>query len=804
MTVWYHQSTILKCKIALRMAGLIAVCVAFITTLFLSSATYAAPGINQTLSFQGRLLTGTGGVVTDGYYNIQFKIYKGGTDSGGGTEQWYESYVNNNTNAGVSVKNGYFSVNLGSKNAFANLVDWNDDTLYLSMNIAGNSPSCSNFTSCSPDGEMTPMKRITSVPFAINSAQLGGRTADGFIQNSTSPQTANFNITGTGTAANLQASSLDTASAGTLTIGGANATGITMADDVTVAAGKSVQVNGILQAKTDSDTAFQVQNASGNDILSVNTNDANVRVSGNTGSNSASLLTIDQQGSGNASAEYKTTNGSWYTGVDNNDNSAFKINSSVASGTTAVGGINTVGANTDVDIRSVISFMKFTASATGTVSQVRVYVSSTGTSPNNKGVAGIYSNSTFGGGEPYQRLAASSEQTLVPNSWNTFTLSTPLSVANGTTYWLAYSANGASPADNNPVYETGAPAGTSGYVVRPYSSTLPATPTGGQPSNVYYSYYALIETDSESDQFSSSLFRLSNTGQAAFRNKNDSASAFQVQNALGVSALTVDTTSNSVLVAGALDTTTATTLNIGTANATAITMGSTSGNILTTLNGRALVKSTAGNNSTTAFQVQNASSTALLTADTTNMQVIIGSGGNTITLSANGITRTGTARNEKKITLTAEYTGAVLDAGNPGSNNGTMTSSVDLTSRMNYYKWTTSQSTNQNYDVVVQVPLPNDFDGWTANPLAVSTYTKDTTNGTITLEARDSTGTIRCNFVNVTPGSINAWATNNSACTLGTGTYTAGDYITLRLRMQSPNGGDVRIGNISLNYLSKY
>ena len=244
MTVWYHQSTILKCKSALRIAGLIAVCVAFITTLFLNSATYAAPGINQTLSFQGRLLTSAGGVVADGYYNMQFKIYEGGTASGGGTEKWSETYTNNNTNAGVNVKNGYFSVNLGSKTAFASLVNWNDDTLYLSMNIAGNSPSCSTFASCSPDGEMTPMKRITSVPFAINSAQLGGRTADGFIQNGTSPQTADFNIVGTGTATSLQAGSLDTASAGTLTLGGTNATSITMADDVTVAAGKSLTLAG--------------------------------------------------------------------------------------------------------------------------------------------------------------------------------------------------------------------------------------------------------------------------------------------------------------------------------------------------------------------------------------------------------------------------------------------------------------------------------------------------------------------------------------------------------------------------------
>jgi plastocyanin len=126
------------------------------------------------------------------------------------------------------------------------------------------------------------------------------------------------------------------------------------------------------------------------------------------------------------------------------------------------------------------------------------------------------------------------------------------------------------------------------------------------------------------------------------------------------------------------------------------------------------------------------------------------------------------------------------------------------TNRMNYYKWTTTQSTNQNYDIVVQVPIPSDFSAWASNPLAITTYTSNTSNGTITLEARDSANAVQCNFVSVTPGTIVTWATNTTACTLSAGTYTAGNYMTLRIRVQSPQNGDVRVGNIVLNYLSKY
>ncbi len=300
------------------------------------------------------------------------------------------------------------------------------------------------------------------------------------------------------------------------------------------------------------------------------------------------------------------------------------------------------------------------------------------------------------------------------------------------------------------------------------------------------------------------LITRSETG-STIKTHYDSSIAFQVQNASGVNALTVDTASNSVLVAGKLDTTTATTLSIGSTTATAITLGSTSGNILTTMNGRALVKSTAGNNSTSAFQVQNASSTALLTADTTNMQVIIGSGSDTITLSANGITFSGTTRGTKQIRLAAEYQNTVLDNGATGNNSGTMLSSLDLTNRMNFYRWSATPATAQTYDIVTQVSIPQDFSAWAAsNPLSITSRTSHTTDGIINLEVRDSSGTIRCTHA-ATQLAMTApnWTTNTPNCLSNSGTtYTPGDYLTLRIRMSSKNGAQVDVGNIVLNYLS--
>lgn len=239
MYVWYHLSTIFSQRRTLRIAGLLTLCVALITTLFLHSAASAAPGVNQTISFQGRLLNSQGNVAADGYYNIQFKIYQDGpgnvAGNTGGTLKWTETYINNGGNNGVFVKNGYFSVNLGSKTPFGNSVDWNQDTLWLSMNIAGASAGCSTFNTapCVADGEMLPMKRLTATPYALNAAKLGGIDASGFIHNTTSLQTGNFNISGTGRAnilqgvAGIEAPLLDTDSnGGTLAIGTTNATDI--------------------------------------------------------------------------------------------------------------------------------------------------------------------------------------------------------------------------------------------------------------------------------------------------------------------------------------------------------------------------------------------------------------------------------------------------------------------------------------------------------------------------------------------------------------------------------------------------
>ena len=204
--------------------------------LFTPSPAHAASGINQTIEFQGRLLNSQGATVPDGYYNLEFKVYQDGngltagdtTGTPTGTLNWTEDYLNYNSQ-GVKVVNGFFSVALGSLTPFGSSINWNQNTLWLSMNVAGTSATCTTFGACTPDGEMLPMQRLTASPYALNAGQLGGLSSNQFVwlgQGLQTDASANSSIyinkTGSGNLLELQAAGNDAfvlSNSGNLTFG---------------------------------------------------------------------------------------------------------------------------------------------------------------------------------------------------------------------------------------------------------------------------------------------------------------------------------------------------------------------------------------------------------------------------------------------------------------------------------------------------------------------------------------------------------------------------------------------------------
>jgi len=145
--------------------------------------TQAAPGINKTINFQGKMTDDNGLNVTDGTYQFVFSLY---TVASGGSATWTET-VN------LDVTDGIFHHNLGSSTALPGSVDFDTDNIFLGITFNSD-----------PDGEMSPRIQLTASPYAFNSDQLDGLDASDFVQLSPSvAQTGDIDITGSITAASF-------------------------------------------------------------------------------------------------------------------------------------------------------------------------------------------------------------------------------------------------------------------------------------------------------------------------------------------------------------------------------------------------------------------------------------------------------------------------------------------------------------------------------------------------------------------------------------------------------------------------
>lgn len=139
-------------------------------------------------TYQGKLTDG--GMPPTANYDMQFRLFDN-PDAGQGTQNGATL-----TKPGVPANNGLFTVRLDFGAAvFAAAAD-----LYLEISLrpAGSS---GGYTS------LAPRQKLTSSPFSIralsavnadNAASVSGLTAGDFIQNTTTQQTGNFNISGSG------------------------------------------------------------------------------------------------------------------------------------------------------------------------------------------------------------------------------------------------------------------------------------------------------------------------------------------------------------------------------------------------------------------------------------------------------------------------------------------------------------------------------------------------------------------------------------------------------------------------------
>jgi hypothetical protein len=310
----------------------------FAVLAILASLTIPAPAKaagSSYLNFQARLLTPSGGIVPDGSYNIDFKIYNADSTTGSvgscsGACLWEETRTVAGGH-GVQVINGYFSVNLGSVTAFP-AINWSQE-LWLTMNLTTNGTQASAPASGDWDGEMQNgghSVQLTAIPYSFVSGQLAKTDGSGnkgilgfntvanapsivlpdasgtvclqtastcgfesttgtdFIQNSAGgPQTANFNIQSA--ASGSIAAAISGASGQSVDIFQVKANGVS---DPLFKIGSNGQV--VFEASSSA-TAFRIQSASAADTLFTADSSANKIIIGNsTGTDtSTTLLTLD-------------------------------------------------------------------------------------------------------------------------------------------------------------------------------------------------------------------------------------------------------------------------------------------------------------------------------------------------------------------------------------------------------------------------------------------------------------------------------------------------------------------------------
>ncbi len=221
-----------------------------------------------------------------------------------------------------------------------------------------------------------------------------------------------------------------------------------------------------------------------------------------------------------------------------------------------------------------------------------------------------------------------------------------------------------------------------------------------------------------------------------------------------------------------------------------------------------------------AVNSDSITSDGVLTIDA-NDSVVLGSGGNTFTFDeSSGPLYAGTARPTKKITLSPEYSGAVItgDGANnigtltsdfcsngntnpPDINTGVCTTSGDL---HNYYSWTTATS-GDDYDIWVSYQMPSDFDAFTASDtIKVYGWNTDNTVNAVTVTLYDDNDAVCGSATDVATGTATWTQTALTGDETGCSAITAGDIITFRIQLDADASDYARVGEISFSYYAKF
>ncbi len=122
----------------------------------------------------------------------------------------------------------------------------------------------------------------------------------------------------------------------------------------------------------------------------------------------------------------------------------------------------------------------------------------------------------------------------------------------------------------------------------------------------------------------------------------------------------------------------------------------------------------------------------------------------------------------------------------------------------NYYRWTTTRTTAQDYWISVRVQVPKNFthfDTASGIQLRLRTATRQLADNYVTarlVDTANATVALTSNTT-LTGSTVNTWRTHTLQ-NVTSGTYTAGGYITVLLKLAAKSTGWIDVGFVNFNW----
>ncbi len=147
------------------------------------------------------------------------------------------------------------------------------------------------------------------------------------------------------------------------------------------------------------------------------------------------------------------------------------------------------------------------------------------------------------------------------------------------------------------------------------------------------------------------------------------------------------------------------------------------------------------------------------------------------------------------------YEGAAYQG--DGSNNvGQLTVSHSGSVLRNYYQWTSTRSTLQDYDMLLRVPVSSDFTRWGSTPLTLlyRTTSADVAKNALALQVYDTAGAaVTLTGSGASGLSSTDWVTATWGFA-GSPTWTAGGEMLIKLSFASKDSASVQVGPLSIRF----